>query len=138
MSARDLIHNSVKNALIRDGWKITHDPYPLKIGSRDLFIDIGAEQVLAAEKDNQKIAVEIKSFLGKSLIDDAQDALGQLLMYKSMLEKKEPDRKLFLAITNEVFENNFFDELTALFTVELGVNLIIFDDEKEEIIKWSV
>jgi hypothetical protein len=138
MSARDLIHNSVKNALIKDGWKITHDPYPLKIGSRDLFIDLGAEQVLAAEKDNQKIAVEIKSFLGKSLIDDAQDALGQLLMYKSMLEKKEPDRKLFLAITNEVFENNFFDELTALFTVELGVNLIIFDDEKEEIIKWSV
>ncbi len=27
MPAKDVIHNEVKNALIKDGWNITDDPY---------------------------------------------------------------------------------------------------------------
>ncbi|MEY4937802.1 MAG: hypothetical protein RIS64_4161 [Bacteroidota bacterium] len=29
--ARDLYHQQVKNALIKDGWRITHDPYRIRI-----------------------------------------------------------------------------------------------------------
>lgn len=77
MPARDIYHNTVKNALIKDGWTITHDPLSLKLrkGKR-LFVDLGAERLIAAEKDTQKIAVEIKSFVGASVMKDLEEALG--------------------------------------------------------------
>ncbi len=67
MPARDFYHDIVRNALVKDGWTITHDPYPLKLGRKDLFIDWGAEKILAAERGNDKTAVEIKSFVGRSV-----------------------------------------------------------------------
>ncbi|MBP0015960.1 MAG: hypothetical protein J7647_00195 [Cyanobacteria bacterium SBLK] len=72
MSARDAFHQIVRTALDKDGWKITHDPYPLQAGSLNLAIDLGAEKIIAAERANQKIAVEIKSFLGASKISDGR------------------------------------------------------------------
>ena len=49
MPAKDLYHEAVKNALIKDGWTITHDPLTLKIGESRLFMDLGAEQMIGAE-----------------------------------------------------------------------------------------
>jgi hypothetical protein len=66
MPARDIYHDQVKNALIKDGWTITHDPFVLKWGWKDLFVDVGAERLLTAEKGAQTIAVEVKSFTGPS------------------------------------------------------------------------
>ena len=63
MPAKDIYHDAAKNALIKDGWTITNDPYVVSIGKKDLLVDLGAEKLLSAEKGNQKIAVEIKSFL---------------------------------------------------------------------------
>ena len=63
MPARDIYHETVKNALIKDGWTITHDPLVLRWGTTDVYVGLGAEQLLAAEKRGQKIAVEIKSFV---------------------------------------------------------------------------
>ena len=89
MPARDKVHHIVKNALINDGWQITHDPYSMKLGSADLFVDLGAEKLIAAEKGNVKIAVEVKSFLGKSIIAETQDAIGQFLMYQVVMSEFE-------------------------------------------------
>jgi len=63
MPARDFYHDIVRNALVKDGWTITHDPYPLKLGRKDSLIDWGAEKIIAAERGNDKTAVEIKSFV---------------------------------------------------------------------------
>ena len=38
MPARDMYHTAVKNALIKDGWTITHDPLTLELGNSHLFI----------------------------------------------------------------------------------------------------
>jgi XisH protein len=76
MPSRDIYHNCVKNALLKDGWTITHDPLKLEWGKKDLYVDLGAEQLIAAENTEQKIAVEIKSFVGRSDIDDLEKALG--------------------------------------------------------------
>jgi XisH protein len=65
--ARDLIHNIVKNALINDGWNITHDPYPVKIGGFDMEIDLGAENLVAAEREGEKIAIESDRRCGKNI-----------------------------------------------------------------------
>lgn len=64
MAAKDIYHDAIKAALIADNWLVTHDPYSLKILGFQQSIDLGAEKILAAEKENLKIAVEIKSFVG--------------------------------------------------------------------------
>ena len=46
MPAKDVYHAAVRNALSKDGWTITHDPYTLTYGQRDVFVDLGAEEVI--------------------------------------------------------------------------------------------
>lgn len=77
MPARDIYHPHVIDALIRDGWRITHDPLTLRIGAKDLFVDIGAERFLGAEKGGRRIAVEVKSFVGSSEVRELEVAIGQ-------------------------------------------------------------
>ncbi len=137
MPAKDFFHDIVKTALIKEGWTITHDRYPLKLGKSDLFIDLGAEKILAAEKEGEKIAVEIKSFVGKSLKADAESALGQYLIYRNLLMKKETERALYMAIDRETLNETFSDELEKLLTVDFDVKLLVFDKEREEIIQWQ-
>jgi hypothetical protein len=103
MPARDLHHDTVKHALIKDGWTVTVDPLHLKWGKKDLFVDLGAVRILAAEKDNQRIAVEIKSFIGASDVDDLEKALGQFVLYNDLLEQCDPARVLYLAVSEEVW-----------------------------------
>jgi hypothetical protein len=92
MAARDIFHAAVRQALITDGWTITHDPFFVGFGGVDLYIDLGAEKLIAAERDNQQIAVEVKSFLGPSLVSDFHAALGQFLNYQLAMEAYAPTR----------------------------------------------
>jgi hypothetical protein len=107
MSARDIFHNAVRVALEKDGWIITHDPLSVKVDEIDFYIDLGAERILAAQKAGQKIAVEIKSFLGASEVSDFYVALGQTLTYRSALRKKYPNRVLYLAISEDIYQDFF-------------------------------
>ena len=105
MSAKDLFHTVVRSALEKEGWNITHDPLYLKIDEDRLYVDLGAENnLLGAERYGQKIAVEIKGFLGLSLINDFHEAMGQAWNYKIALEEEEPDRVLYLAVSEDVYE----------------------------------
>jgi XisH protein len=104
MSRKDRFHQAVKNALIKDGWTITHDFLPLKIGTLNLEVDLGAEKLVVAERENQKIAVEVKSFLRASKITDFYQAFGQFFPYKVALEELEPDRTLYLAIPDPTYQ----------------------------------
>ena len=87
MSRRDIYHDTMKRALERDGWKITHDPFPLEIGEKTLSADLGAERLVSAEKGSRKIVVEVKSFVGRSDVRDLQRAVGQYIMYDRILRK---------------------------------------------------
>ena len=75
--ARDLYQNNVRQALEKDGWHITHDPYPVRIEDVGYEIDLGAEMLITAQKDSHKIAVEIKSFAGPSTINEFHKVVGQ-------------------------------------------------------------
>ncbi len=103
MPARDRDHDAVKRALIKEGWTITHDPYRIGVGEEKLFVDLGAERAIAAERGGEKIAVEIKSFLGASEQRDFQQALGQYLQYHTLMEQIDPTRTLFLAVPEDVY-----------------------------------
>lgn len=104
--ARDLIHKTVKEALEKDGWKITHDPYPIKVGGFEMEIDLGAEELVAAEKGGEKIAVEIKSFVGYSKVYDFHLAVGQFFDYRRALREKEPDRVLYVGILDDTMKKS--------------------------------
>jgi len=93
--AKDIIHEPVKNALIKDGWIITDDPLTLKYEEVRAYVDLGAERLIAAERQNEKIAIEIKSFVGRSVIHDLEVTLGQYILYLNLLKVLEPDRKLY-------------------------------------------
>ncbi len=137
MPVRDIYHESVKKAMIKDGWTITHDPYILTFGQKDVFVDLGAERILAAEKGSEKIAVEIKSFQGASDIRDLENAVGQYVFYRSLLTRFEPDRKLFLAVPESVFASTLNEPIARPVIEDLGVSLIAFDPQKEVIVKWT-
>lgn len=136
MPAKDIYHDCVKIALIKDGWTVTHDPLSLKIGQKDLFIDLAAQKLLAAEKQGQKIAVEIKSFLGTSEIEDLKNALGQYVLYQKILHHLASERKLYLAIRTTVFTQLFSQEIGQILLGDNSLNLIIFDPEQEVISQW--
>jgi len=137
MSAKDIFHSAVRKGLEREGWIITDDPLRLKVGDVEMYVDLGAEQLLAAEKDSEKIAVEIKSFIGKSSISEFHTAIGQFLNYRIALEEKEPERQLYLAVPLDIYYSFF--ELRFIQTVleRLQIHLIIYDPIQEVIVEWK-
>jgi hypothetical protein len=136
MSRKDRFHQAVRQALEKDGWTITHDPLPLTIGNLKLQVDLGAEKLIAAEKDSQKIAIEIKSFLRASKITDFYNAFGQFFPYKVALQRIEPDRVLYLAIPDFIYEELFGEILIQDILEQYPVKLIIYTADKEEIRLW--
>lgn len=92
MPARDIYHDIVKAALIADGWTITDDPYLLEVGEKNLYIDLGAEHLIAADKQGQRIAVEVKSFLGPSEVRDLEVAPGS--SFYTMIYWRYPNRNV--------------------------------------------
>lgn len=136
MPNRDRYHEAVKNALIKDGWDITHDPLHLRWGKRDLYVDLGAEELLAAERAGRRIAVEIKTFGGLSEIADLQQAVGQYCTYLSVIRRVEPDRTLYLAVQGEVFADIFDEPIGQILLEDYTLSLIVFDSKQEVILKW--
>jgi hypothetical protein len=136
MPARDRYHQQVRNALTQDGWTITHDPLRLQWGLKDMFVDLGAERLLAAEKDHRRIAVEVKSFVGLSEMEDLEQAIGQYIVYHDVLSRVEPERELFLAVSEAVFVNLFEEPIGRLLMENHRVRLLVFDPQTEVIRRW--
>jgi hypothetical protein len=135
--AKNIYHDAVVEALTVDGWTITHDPLTVSYGGRDLFVDLGAERVtLAAEKEGQKIAVEVQSFLNPSPVRDLQEAVGQYEIYRTILEQTEPERRLYLAVPSVVYESLLTERFGQLIVTRLGLRLIVFDDEQQRVTQW--
>jgi hypothetical protein len=134
--AKDKIHQLVKAALIKNGWKITHDPYYLKVLDVEQEIDLGAEEIVAAECEGKKIAVEIKSFLKGSFINEFHGVLGQYLNYEISLEEQEPDRVLYLAISSIVYDNYFHKGAVQKAIQKYNIKIIVLDIINQDIIAW--
>ena len=91
--------------------------------------------MVAAEREGQKIAVEIKSFLGASSISEFHTALGQFFNYRLALEEKEPDRELYLAVPLNTY-NDFFSLQFIQKVVQTTLKLLIYDEQAEVISQW--
>jgi hypothetical protein len=145
---KDTIHEIVKQAVIKDGWSIakTDDPYVISYGERFLFIDLAASKsnnishikssFIGAERGNSRIAIEIKGFRGKSIMLDLEQAIGQYTLYRLLLNKVNPGREVYLAITDVTYDEFFSEPIGELIINELPLKLIIVNVEKAEIVQW--
>jgi len=136
MAAKDFFHDTVKNALDKDGWIITDENLFIKIDKIEFYIDLAAERILVAEKAGQKIAVEVKSFIGVSVVSEFHTALGQFLNYRSALRKKEPERILYLAVSFDVYDDFFRSSFIQEVIAEHQLRILVFDSQKEEVVLW--
>lgn len=133
---KDFYHNNVREALLKDGWKITDEPYFIKIEEIGYEIDFGAEPLLAAEKDELRIAIEVKSFVGPSTVNEFHKAVGQFNDYSVALEIQDPERVLFLAVPHEIW-NQFFQKRVIKKSLErIQAKLIVYNPITNEIIQW--
>ena len=135
--AKDRFHDAVRTALVKDGWTITDDPLSFRFGGVDVHIDLAAERFLAAERDGEKIAVEIKSFLGASVISEFHTALGQFMNYRSILRRKEPERTLYLAVPKDIYEEFFQRQFTQIVIEDYQLTFVVYDIDNEVISLWS-
>jgi XisH protein len=137
MAARDIFHGAVRKGLEKEGWVITDDPLEIEVGGVEMYIDLGAEPILAAERAGEKIAVEIKSFLGASNIYEFHTALGQCFNYKIALEIQEPERLLYLAVPLGTYSSFFALQFIQIVIQRSQLKLIVYDPVNEVIVEWK-
>jgi hypothetical protein len=136
MSRRDDLHFPLRRTLEKDGWIITSDPLILVLGDTLLKADLGAEKLFTAEKEGRKIAVEIKDFDASSVISELEKTMGQLQLYQWALEQQEPERQLFLAISQAVYISQFQRPIFQIAIQRNKINLLIYSPDQEVIVKW--
>ena len=134
--AKDIIHEAVKKALIKEGWKITADPFELSFAEVSLAVDLAAEKLLEAKRDREKILVEIKSFLGRSFAKEFQNALGQYQVYSGMLEASGISDILYLAVSDVIYRRFFQQDAYQMLVERFQLRLLIVDIEREEVALW--
>ncbi len=136
--AKDKYHAQVREALENDGWTITHDPFLIPYGVSNVEVDLGAEKLIGAEKEGQKIAVEIKSFMERSKVYAFHQAFGQYMIYQMALDYNSiTDRKLFLAASLDVYNAFMIKQQMVDDAIEkYGLNLIIVNMKIKQIVKW--
>ncbi|MFM9964239.1 MAG: XisH family protein [Planctomycetaceae bacterium] len=137
MPAKNIHHDSVIQALEADGWTITDDPLRVPFGGRNLFVDLAAERLtIGAERGNERIAVEVQSFLSPSPMFDLEHALGQYGLYRVAMGDAEPDRELFLGISDRVYEQLFADRFGKLIIEKMQVKVLVFDETTQRVLQW--
>jgi hypothetical protein len=137
MPAKDKYHVGFQNALIKDDWQIMRDPFTIRYDKLKLFADLAGKKLFLAEKKDTNIVVEIKSFLNLSPVHEFQCALGQYILYRTLLSQVNPDYLVYLAIEQEIYETFFQQKGIKLVIEEYKILLIVIDITKEEIVKWA-
>lgn len=137
MPRRDIIHDAVRAALENDGWTITADPLYVKVeGGRGIEIDLGAEKLIAAEKGNEQIAVEIKSFL-TSILNNFHQALGQYLDYRDALEEAAINREMYIALSTHAYRKIQDFPFLVRRTEKYDLKFIVVNIETKTIKAWK-
>ena len=136
MPARDRDHDALRDALVAEGWVITADPLHLRYAGDDLYVDLAAECLIAAEKGPRRIAIEIKSFSGASEIADLHAAVGQFVVYREVLAEVDPPRELYLAVSETVRAEVFESGVARMILARQIQRLVSFDVERRVIVRW--
>jgi hypothetical protein len=133
---KDIHHDLVKRLLEQDGWLVTHDPLTIRGLTRKIHIDFAAEKVIAAEREGQRIAIEVKSFIGPSLLNDFYEAIGKYELYWDALNQTDPARILFIALPVGAYDDLVLEPFILNTMKRLDIKLLVFNSELEKIEQW--
>lgn len=136
MPAEDKIHSAVRNALIKDGWTITQEPFTIEYESDRFYADICAFREEDADATRRVIVVEVKSFAGASPMREFELALGQYEIYRDLLEMNALDYALYLAIDSDAYRKLSLRPTFRLICTRHCVALLIVEAQTEEIVQW--
>ena len=136
MPARDIYHNAVKLALIKDNWAIVADPYLLQCQDINLSADISDSRPIAAEREGHKIVVDIECFVGRSLMTDFYLAVGRYKLYQMLVEKTAPEYELYLAIDDITYDNFCQREGIDFLVRSSQINIFVVNIDEQEIVQW--
>jgi XisH protein len=134
--ARDTFHNEVKSALEKDGWEITDDPLYIKVGKIPIQIDIGAEKLIGAERNGEKIAVEIKTFGRASFITALHEAVGKYIVYRTVLKYVKSDRVLYLALPDDTYAKFGQEPIVKSIFAEYDFKILLYEPTNQIITSW--
>ncbi|XXV23302.1 element excision factor XisH family protein [Sorangium sp. So ce1389] len=85
------------------------------------------------EKDRRRD----QEFAGPSLIDDLEKAIGQFVLYHDVLANLEPERVLYLAVTEFIYLDLFAEPVGQLLLEKRRIRLMVFNPETEVIQQWT-
>ena len=134
MPAKDYFHDAVVHALIKDGWTITHEQFPVRVAERRLWIDIRATKI----NSDSIILVEVKSFNpGQSAVEALANALGQYMLYVAALKYLQDEGGiLVLAIPLSAYNGIFSEAIGESVQNTFNLKLVVYDADTEEVVKW--
>lgn len=101
-----------------------------------MYIDLGIEGLLSADKEGLQIAVEVKGFNSPSPLADLEQAVGQFTIYAAVIKAIDLPHRLYLAVSNETFGGIFSEPLGQLMLTTGTLQLVIVDEIREEIVQW--
>ena len=136
MPQLDAYHDSVRHALEKDGWTVTHDPFTIRLEDVKFYVDLAAEKIIEADGETRKVAIEIKVFGGLSFLNEFEKAVGQYLIYRQFLDELFPERTLFLAVSDAVFEESFGLPSIRAIVAKQDIKLLVFKPATEELVEW--
>jgi hypothetical protein len=133
MPANDKYHETVIQSLKKDGWRITEEQVVLSIGRRRLLVDVEASH----EKESSVVFIEIKGFENApSIIDYLENAIGQYVLYRAILESSGTTTPLYMAIPIAAYVGIFNEEVGKVAIERLNLKLMVFNPMLEEVVEW--
>nr|CAA9282515.1 hypothetical protein AVDCRST_MAG63-3676 [uncultured Armatimonadetes bacterium] len=136
MPRKDQIHDAVRNALLKDGWTITDDPFRIVYEDADVYADLRIVKTEAGASIQRALVIEIKSFIGYSPLHNLEIALGQYELYRIYLESVAPDDKLYLAVSATTYAEQFTRPAFTVVLQEKRLPLLVVDTGREEVVRW--
>jgi len=134
MPAKDRYHDAVVRALVKNGWTITTEPMLVRFVERRLWIDIQA----AKASEQLVIVVEVKGFESMpSPVDYLADAVGKYVIYLCALDYARLDARLYMVVPIVAYEGILNEEIGRRAIRKANIDIMVFDPEREEVIRWS-
>ncbi len=69
---------------------------------------------------------------------DLEQTIGQYVLYRMLLNKIDPEREIYLAVTDIIYDEIFNESIGKLVINELSMQLIIIDSKQKDIKRWII
>jgi len=136
MPKLDQCHEQVVRALQKDGWTVGAKPVTVRTDTRKIFIDAGASRKVNGSIQ-QIMLIEIKCFPDRdSTTEELYIAIGQYIVYRAVLQDRQIDIPLYLAVPEDVYKD-VFDSTIQRGMSDNKIKAIIVDLSTETISEWK-